>query len=477
MSRQPAKQTPKAPSVRAEDSSEKAAAALSSEPARYGWICFVIGLFLAISLLKFGNPPIMEKWVQSPANLLEFVLGNPWPLAWGYTGAALVVVAGLLQARWSRSAPTWIALLPAVWLLWQCFASVYSLDAALTRITLVHLCLVTAFFYVGLLFLGRVENAGRFWGTLFLGYLFVQLSALQQHFGGLEETRHYFQTYIYPTLTEYPMEYIRKINSNRVFGTLFYPNALAAALILLFPPLTVVLYRGTGRGRFTAAARGFLIGLWTLLTAMCMVWSGSKAGWLVMLVTMLVAFLNWPSIARKWRLLVACCVLAAGLGGFFFTYSSFFRKGAPSVGARFDYWRAAVQNVNQRPIYGSGPGTFAIPYKQLKAPEAEMSRLVHNDYLEQASDSGVPGFIAYLAFVAGALYVGYKRSTLQSGVGGLGVDESTLLPFAVWLGLAGWFIHSFVDFNLYIPALAWIAFTLMGWLIGRNSCQRTIQAA
>jgi hypothetical protein len=36
-----------------------------------------------------------------------------------------------------------------------------------------------------------------------------------------------------------------------------------------------------------------------------------------------------------------------------------------------------------------------IPYRQLKAPEAEMTRLAHNDYLQQGSDSGGPGMLLY----------------------------------------------------------------------------------
>ncbi|MDB6023564.1 MAG: O-antigen polymerase, partial [Pedosphaera sp.] len=39
---------------------------------------------------------------------------------------------------------------------------------------------------------------------------------------------------------------------------------------------------------------------------------------------------------------------------------------------------------------------------------------------------------------------------------------------AVWLGVLGWALQSFVEFGLYIPALAWPAFGFMGWLLGAN---------
>jgi hypothetical protein len=83
-----------------------------------------------------------------------------------------------------------------------------------------------------------------------------------------------------------------------------------------------------------------------------------------------------------------------------------------------------------------------------------MTRLVHNDYLEQASDSGWIGFIAFSTLILGSLAVLYRK---------LGTDP---LKVSVWIGLTGWALQCFVEFGLYIPGLAWPAFTLLGWLWG-----------
>jgi len=37
---------------------------------------------------------------------------------------------------------------------------------------------------------------------------------------------------------------------------------------------------------------------------------------------------------------------------------------------------------------------------------------------------------------------------------------------ALFAGVLAWFIQGFGEFSLYIPALAWTAFTLMGCLAG-----------
>jgi O-antigen ligase len=83
-----------------------------------------------------------------------------------------------------------------------------------------------------------------------------------------------------------------------------------------------------------------------------------------------------------------------------------------------------------------------------------MTRLTHNDYLEQASDSGLPGAVVFAGFVLLSL------QRLQPRCRGDG------LRFATWLGLLGWALQGLVEFGLYVPAVGWTAFWLLGWLWG-----------
>jgi O-antigen ligase len=164
------------------------------------------------------------------------------------------------------------------------------------------------------------------------------------------------------------------------------------------------------------------------------------------------------------------------LAGFFWRYAAFFERGATSVSARLDYWRAAVQIVATHPLFGTGPGTFLIPYEKLKRPESETARLVHNDYLEQASDSGLPGAAIYTLFIGAALVRTFpRRRKSEPRPGGSpapGADPAKpardWLGYSVWLGVLGWSLQGLLEFGLYIPALAWTAFALLGWLLGRS---------
>jgi hypothetical protein len=425
--------------------------------------CIFVGLFgavLGLALLKFGNPPITEKWVTAPAGFWEFLLGYPWPITWAYWLLALVGVAGTAVARWNSAAPRWLVALPLLWLVWQFIAGTQSVDAELTRLTLRHFAACVACFYLGYFSLSRVRRVGIFWFGLLCGFLLVLAAGWEQQLGGLKESRRYFFLYVYPYTKEVPPEYLKKISSDRIFATLFYPNALAGALLLLLPvALTALWYL---RGLLTPAARWFLIGVTGTAGLACLYWSGSKGGWLLMLLAGLVALLRVP-FSRRLKIALVTGVLLVGLTGFFWKYLSFFQKGATSVSARFDYWRAAAQTTKDKPVFGTGPGTFAIAYQKIKRPESEMSRLVHNDYLEQGSDSGVVGLLTYALFIVCSVAWSFPKARKTADT-----TSDDWLTFSVWLGVLGWSLQSLVEFGLYLPALAWPAFALLGWLLGRE---------
>lgn len=421
----------------------------------------LFGAVLGLGLLKFGNPVILDRLVERPQGFSEKVF-QPWPVAWGYgllfvtltlgMGCLLLVKRTADQPMRKRAAGSVMWLL-AIWLAWQAVACVRSVEPQLSRATLLHFAAVVLCFFLGLKVLSRVANLRVFWIGLIAGFALVFWVGLDQHYGGLEATRRYF--YEQPNWRGFPPEYLKKIASNRIFSTLVYPNALAGAILLLLPAVLTGLWQWSER--FPRLARLIVTAVFAYAGFACLYWSGSKAGWLIALFMAAVALWHQP-IPKKVKAVVAVTLLVGGLAGFFVKFAPYFQKGATSVSARFDYWRAAWTTAYANPIFGTGPGTFSVPYAKVKPPEAEMARLVHNDYLEQASDSGIVGFLTYVAFVVATLLRSY-RNVLR---------EKSDLSFSVWLGLFGWFVQGLVEFSLYIPALAWPAFTLLGLLVAKR---------
>lgn len=415
------------------------------------------GIMAGLFLLKFGNPVILNELVTPPASFEEWLI-VAWPVQWGFFLILPLAATALFAVHFKdRALPPigWLAL-PIVWLAWQGVSATRTVDGDLTRITLLHFSSATVLFYAGAFALRNSPNLAPFSLGMIAAFSYLLWRGLGQHFGELQATREFVMAQ--PEWTSFPPEYKKKIMSDRIFSTMVYPNAFAGAILMWTPVQLHWVWRWTAR--LGNIPRGVLTGSLGCAAVACLVWSGSKAGWLIAML-LLLATLTKLSVKAWIKAAVLTGLLTLGLTAFFVQYKDYFKRGATSVGARFDYWSAAWKTAVTHPVLGTGPGTFSIPYSQIKDPESEMARLAHNDYLEQASDSGWIGFAAYTALFPGVLaWLAVKRR-IRTGT-----------MFAVWIGLLGWTLHGAVEFSLYIPALAWPAFLLLGWLLGVGADSR-----
>ena len=440
----------------------------------------LFGLFLGLAIWKFGNPVVLEQIIGSPANW-QNLWHDAWPLAWANAILSVITLAGvvLLLAnpfRWPASRRLWI--LPLIWLAWQFLSALRSEYHDLTTPTLWQFAGCVVCYFLGALVIGRRRGHRWLLIGIFIAFAFCLVRAIDQKLFEfprerqmLIESQQAGWTNMTPDLVlELKHEniiintngvdvanpvIIAKYDKGRVSGTLVYPNALAGIVLLLLPAALAVVWQITRKLRplvcFAAMGLSIFLGLAGLF------WSGSKSGWLIALAigALWLLRLNW---SRQLKWLVVIVLLIGGLTVFAVRFQKYFAKGATSVSARFDYWHAAARTALDRPAFGTGPGTFQRPYARLKRPESEMARLVHNDYLEQFSDSGFIGGLTYLAWL-GLLLWTIGRATWKA------IDW---LSFAIFAGVLGWFIQGFLEFSLFIPALAWTAFTLAGCLLAES---------
>jgi hypothetical protein len=252
---------------------------------------------------------------------------------------------------------------------------------------------------------------------------------------------------------------LKKFSQGRAFGTLVYPNALAQIVLLWFPlGLTLAL---AATRPLKPVIRYLALGMTVFLGGAAFLFTGSKLGWLLALGVAGLYLLRRPG-SQRLKILSVSTVLVLGLAVFVIRFHHYLAAGATSVSARFDYWHAAVQTTADHPLTGTGPGTFQRPYGQLKSPTAEMARLTHNDYLEQFSDSGLPGGLAYTAWIALALALAVRRH-----------GRGDAREFALLVGGLAWFAQGLGEFGLYVPALAWSGFTVLGCLAGEGERQNS----
>lgn len=426
---------------------------LNDQPVSVRVYGLVFGLFLGLCFLKFPNPPLLEHLSTAPTNIWEWALTS-WPVRYAYPLLALLVIAGVPLVRWPSGLNWRVAVLPLVWLGWVWLTATFSIDRAISQATCVHFTAGVICFYVGLLVAGRMVQPVYLGLGMLIPFVVVLMAGWQQHFGGLEESQRYFLTYVAPLQERVEPELLKRMGNRRIFATLFYPNSLAGLLLLLTPLMLGLVV--AARRQFTPGARMALVGAVGVGASSCLVWSGSKTGWLLAL-AMGVVVMARSALPKKLKLGVAVALVVLGGVAFGVKYHGFFQRGATSVVARFDYWRAALGNVQARPVTGSGPGTFVKVYAAVRPPEAEMARLAHNDYLQQLSDSGLPGGGLFLAMVGSVLWVG-RRVGWRS-------DWPT---FGVALGVGFFAVQSVVEFGFYVPATAWCWFGLSGWLVAQS---------
>jgi hypothetical protein len=435
------------------------------------------GLFLGLAILKFGNPVILDGKITPPNSFSEF-WNDAWPTHWAnwiFLPLALVGAALAFGKKFRWPETRWLWLLPLMWFCWQLFSATQTVDSDLTSTTLWQFFGCVACYFLGASLFGN----GRALNFLLVGILaaftFCLVHAIDQKIFEFPQSRQMLIEGGRENWANIPLELflemksenviintngmdvanpaiLAKFTKGRVSGTLVYPNALAGLILLLFPTSLVLAFHGTKRLR--PAIRGGVIALTLFLGGAGFFWTGSKLGWLIAIAVGGVCLFRLKWSARlKWLALVI--VLLAGLGIFTVRFHSYFSEGATSVSARFDYWRAAAKTTCRHPLFGTGPGTFQRPYAQIKSPAAEMARLAHNDYLEQFSDSGIAGGIFYAAWIFLALAT-IARRVWKSG---------NQITFAAFIGLFGWFAQGMGEFSLYIPALAWTAFTLLGCVL------------
>jgi len=445
--------------------------AFSSPPAASSLFALVLGLFLVAALLKWGaaivtpedSASLRALGVSDAPSGAWGILYDTWPLRWSTWMGVPVALLGIasaisLKKRRRLEAPTRdeepanaralsrLALaLPAIWAAWNLLAGTQSADPSLASTVVIHFSACAALFYLGYSAVGGDENRRIFFVCLVMGLLAVLSKAMNQHFGEFEATRALVRQM--PNWRELPPLFLIKLDSNRVFGTMGgYPNALAGLILLLLPLAMVFLW--SAAARLSKTLRVTLAALPAVLALPCLYWSGSKAGCLLV-AAMAILGLWLSPVNTRWKRLAGAAVLVAGIAAFGIKLSE---KGAASASARLDYWTAALRIAAQHPVLGAGPGAFGVEYHKIKPPEAEMARVCHNDYLEQACDSGLPGFLIYAAMIPAALLAIYRGARRRR--------DPVLL--ALWLGLLGLFLHSASEFHLYVPALAWPAFALMG---------------
>jgi O-antigen ligase len=126
-----------------------------------------------------------------------------------------------------------------------------------------------------------------------------------------------------------------------------------------------------------------------------------------------------------------------------------------SGGVRLSIDRDCLHMLIKRPFLGWGLGTFPIVYPEFRSFYTTFFvNQAHNDYLQLLVETGVAGFAIAVWFLV--LAFRQAASKLKNWT----ETASGALTVAALLGCVGILVHSFLDFNLQIPANAALFYVL-----------------
>ena len=121
----------------------------------------------------------------------------------------------------------------------------------------------------------------------------------------------------------------------------------------------------------------------------------------------------------------------------------------------------------KHPFLGWGLGTFPTVYPGFRSFYTDLwVNEAHNDYLQVLIETGAVGFAAVLAFLVllyrtGSRHLRHWRNSPLAA-----------LRLAALTGCTGILVHSFIDFNLHVPANATLFYVLCGISAGAGAIDR-----
>ncbi len=240
-----------------------------------------------------------------------------------------------------------------------------------------------------------------------------------------------------------------------IYGPYVNHNHYAGLMEMLTPiPLVILFTRGVKRSHRSIAALAAAVMASTIFL------SGSRGGMIAFAAQMLMLAALLTKKSKNWNaalVMAGFAVVALGLlawlgGSELLDRIASLQTTAQaelSGGTRLAIDRDALRMFAQRPLLGWGLGTFPDVYPQFRSFATNLVvDKAHNDYLQILVEMGILGFVPVLWF----LVTVYRRALKK--LRDWPLDANAALALAALLGVSGILVHSFVDFNLQIPANA-----------------------
>jgi O-antigen ligase len=257
---------------------------------------------------------------------------------------------------------------------------------------------------------------------------------------------------------------LQNVHGEEVQGTYVNKNHLAGLLEMALP-LTVAhaAYLFSARERAKAAgvlAAALIIFAGLVSSLSKMGFAASLAGLFVMGVLAVAARVpgkrRWLAIGGLAALIIFCFVFLPS-DAFVANYGGILSKQQAALEGRAPIWRDTLHLIADYPLFGCGLGNYQTAFLKYQSSVVDVVfTYAHNDYLQIAAELGVIGFLI-AAILLAPIFAGTFRASF------IAPDRTSRF---LGLGCAGAItamcLHSFADFNMYVPANAFV----FAWICG-----------
>jgi len=149
---------------------------------------------------------------------------------------------------------------------------------------------------------------------------------------------------------------------------------------------------------------------------------------------------------------------------------------------RLDMWHAAIEEWREAPLLGTGSGTYLYYGRKFRTERVQQDPVnAHNDYLHLLAEYGVIGGVLFLPFLGMHLRNGWRNfqrlGPKRVAVSNQLLSNSLALNLGALGAVAAYIVHSFVDFNLHIPANALLLAFVFGILANAGVAREKEDAA
>jgi len=244
-------------------------------------------------------------------------------------------------------------------------------------------------------------------------------------------------------------------NSATIFGSYVNHNHYAGLMEML-TPIPFVL----SMGHLLKGGKRALAGFCAALMAATIFVSGSRGGMIAFILqAVLFATLAFGKKKNPRMALgaVAVCLIGLALLLFLDQGKALSHLGDLGPGIRLNITKDSLKMFFHRPLMGWGLSTFPTIYPQYRSFYTNLFIYeAHNDYAQLLVEMGALGFGLMIWFLVLLYKYGLPTSRRWES------QWDCALSLASVLGCTGILVHSFVDFNLQIPANAAFFYTLCG---------------